>query len=114
MIFRIFMKCKVPFQVLKMCFQVGVPIEFDSVCDVMKFLQSKNTLNKPTQVLGIAVGKKEDIYPIDGIARYSHFLFIFIKLQRTLKSSCGLNGLIMTPLVTVGETMKDTQRTCKH
>ena len=50
-----------------MSFQVGVPIEFDSVCDMMKFLQSKKTLNKPTQVLGIAVGKKEDIYPIDGI-----------------------------------------------
>ena len=47
-------------------FQVGVPVEFDCVCSLHKFLKSKDHLNIKTQVIGIAIGKKMDIFPLDG------------------------------------------------
>eukprot|EP00091_Calanus_sinicus_P000567 TRINITY_DN1049_c0_g1_i5.p1 TRINITY_DN1049_c0_g1~~TRINITY_DN1049_c0_g1_i5.p1 ORF type:complete len:322 (-),score=49.90 TRINITY_DN1049_c0_g1_i5:820-1785(-) len=47
---------------------VGVPIEFDSVCSLMKFLKSKQNLNILTQVMGVAIGVKKDIFPLDPLS----------------------------------------------
>merc|ERR1712142_606054 len=44
---------------------VGVPIEFGDVCCLMNFLKSKEKLNIETQVIGIAIGKKTEIFPTD-------------------------------------------------
>merc|ERR1712142_1360858 len=44
---------------------VGVPIEFDCVCSLMKWLKKRETTNIKTQVIGVAIGNKKDIYPID-------------------------------------------------
>merc|ERR1712142_1001685 len=45
---------------------VGVPIEFDCVCSLMKWLKTKENLNIKTQVIGVAIGPKNDIFPVDG------------------------------------------------
>ena len=42
---------------------VGVPIEFPNVCECMKFMHSKENINIHTQVIGVAVGKSEEIFP---------------------------------------------------
>ena len=42
---------------------VGVPIEFPNVCECLQFIHSKENINIHTQVIGLAVGKREDIYP---------------------------------------------------
>ena len=42
---------------------VGVPIEFPNVCECLKFMHSKENINIHTQVIGVAVGKREDIFP---------------------------------------------------
>ena len=42
---------------------VGVPIEFQNVCECMKFMHSKENINIHTQVIGVAVGKREDVFP---------------------------------------------------
>ena len=44
---------------------VGVPIEFDNVCEMMNFIRSKKKLNVMTQVIGLAVGKKHDLFPLN-------------------------------------------------
>merc|ERR1712142_717158 len=44
---------------------VGVPIEFGDVCCLMNFLKSKEKLNIETQVIGIAIDKKTEIFPTD-------------------------------------------------
>ena len=45
---------------------MGVPIQFSSVCALTNFLKSKDHLNIKTQVIGIAIGKTDDIVPLDG------------------------------------------------
>ena len=45
---------------------VGVPLEFDNVCEMMKFIKSKIKLNFDTQVIGLAVGKKVELFPLNG------------------------------------------------
>ena len=42
---------------------VGVPLEFRTVCHLMRWIQSSANLNVRTQVLGLAVGRREEIYP---------------------------------------------------
>ena len=42
---------------------VGVPLEFRSVCEMLRWLQSSDRLNVKTQVVGLAVGRREEIYP---------------------------------------------------
>ena len=42
---------------------VGVPLEFRTVCHLMRWIQSSANLNLRTQVLGLAVGRREEIYP---------------------------------------------------
>merc|ERR1719233_2616952 len=44
---------------------VGVPITFDNVCSLFKYMKSKEHLNIKTQVIGVAIGKSEDIVPLD-------------------------------------------------
>merc|ERR1719430_2060044 len=44
---------------------VGVPITFDNVCSLFKYMKSKEHLNIKTQVIGVAIGKIEDIVPLD-------------------------------------------------
>ena len=45
---------------------MGVPITFDNVCSLFKYMKSKEHLNIKTQVIGVAIGKTEDIVPLDG------------------------------------------------
>lgn len=42
---------------------VGVPLEFRSVCEMLRWFQSSDRLNVKTQVVGLAVGRREEIYP---------------------------------------------------
>ena len=42
---------------------VGVPLEFRTVCHLMRWIQSSANLNVRTQVVGLAVGRREEIYP---------------------------------------------------
>jgi len=41
----------------------GVPIEFNSVCEAMIWIQAHPNVNIKTQVIGYAIGRKEEIYP---------------------------------------------------
>ena len=45
---------------------MGVPIEFENVCALNKYFKSKENLNIKTQVIGIAIGSKRDIFPLEG------------------------------------------------
>ena len=63
-----------------------MPVEFDSVCSLMKFLKSKEHLNINTQVMGIAVGAKHDLFPLDGKINSKHLRFyIFYALEKSTK-----------------------------
>ena len=42
---------------------VGVPLEFRSVCELLRWFQSSDKVNVKTQVVGLAVGRREEIYP---------------------------------------------------
>ena len=42
---------------------VGVPLEFRSVCEMLRWFQSSDKVNVKTQVVGLAVGRREEIYP---------------------------------------------------
>ena len=42
---------------------VGVPIEFENVCEMMKYFKSNENINVKTQVIGLAVGKKDELFP---------------------------------------------------
>ena len=42
---------------------VGVPLEFRSVCELLRWFQTSENLNVKTQVVGLAVGRREEIYP---------------------------------------------------
>merc|ERR1719233_257912 len=44
---------------------VGVPIEFENVCALNKYFKTNDNLNIKTQVIGIAIGTKKEIFPID-------------------------------------------------
>jgi len=48
---------------------VGVPIEFSNICQLMKFMKSRENLNIKTQVIGIALGAKKEIFPLDKDSR---------------------------------------------
>ena len=45
---------------------VGVPIEFENVCEMMKYFKSNDNVNVKTQVIGLAVGKKDELFPKNG------------------------------------------------
>ena len=42
---------------------VGVPLEFRGVCELMRWLKSSDQLNVKTQLIGLAVGRREEIFP---------------------------------------------------
>ena len=42
---------------------VGVPIEFENICEMMKYFKSNENINVKTQVIGLAVGKKDELFP---------------------------------------------------
>ena len=42
---------------------VGVPLEFRGVCELLRWFQSSDRVNVNTQVVGLAVGRREEIYP---------------------------------------------------
>merc|ERR1712179_525707 len=46
----------------------GIPLEFPNVCRAMLFFQARKNLNIKTQVVGYAMGSKNEIFPRDGDA----------------------------------------------
>ena len=52
---------------------VGVPIEFENICEMMKYFKSNENINVKTQVIGLAVGKKDELFP-----KNREYLFFFI------------------------------------
>jgi len=44
---------------------VGIPAEFTSVCEALQYIKCRDNLNINTQVLGIAIGKKDDLFPMN-------------------------------------------------
>ena len=41
----------------------GVPLEFPNICELMKFIQERKNVNIKTQVFGIAIGPRNEIFP---------------------------------------------------
>ena len=47
---------------------VGVPLEFPNVCEMMRYMAGKHeNLNIKTQVIGIAIGRRDELFPTQGI-----------------------------------------------
>ena len=45
---------------------VGVPLEFSTVCHMMRWFRNYKNVNYKTQIIGFASGKLKDIYPSNG------------------------------------------------
>merc|ERR1719402_150058 len=45
---------------------VGVPVEFDNICEAMKYFSKRENLNINTQVIGFGHKKKHDLLPLQG------------------------------------------------
>ena len=68
--------------------QVGVPIEFPNVCELMKWVKTKDNVNLKTQVIGVGVGPKADLIPTD-----RKILKTFISNRFTVAHHCMLQVL---------------------
>merc|ERR1719402_1214049 len=45
---------------------VGVPVEFDNICEAMKYFSKRENLNINTQVIGFGHKQKRDLLPLQG------------------------------------------------
>ena len=82
---------------------VGVPMEFENVCEALMFFEHHENINVKTQVIGLAVGKKEDLFPMS-----SKNLFYLISTQmtngnfcvstNTSKNQCSMSNALMSTL----------------
>jgi len=45
---------------------VGVPVEFDNICEAMRYFSKRDNLNINTQVIGFGHKKKDDLLPLQG------------------------------------------------
>lgn len=49
---------------------VGIPAEFSSVCELMQYFQQRENLNINTQIIGFGIGKKDELFPMNGKTKY--------------------------------------------
>ena len=95
---------------------VGVPIEFENICEMMKYFKSNENINVKTQVIGLAVGKKDELFPKNReylSTLITLLIYLLLQFQPTHKDAFGLNGLTMTPLVTMMGMKRSTQSIIK-
>ena len=45
---------------------VGLALEYGSVCQLMNAMKANDNLNNKTQVIGLVIGERDDVFPIGG------------------------------------------------
>ena len=45
---------------------VGLALEYASVCELMNAMKVNDNLNIKTQVIGIAIGRRDELFPTQG------------------------------------------------